>query len=93
MSDVVHVVEALLTRETVAELLGVSVGTVDNLARSGRLRSVHLAPPKIVRAKRHGKLVDVRIGGAVRFDPADVRAFIEASKGTPERTADEGGTR
>ncbi len=51
-------IEPLLTANDVAALLGLSVDSVYNFARQGRL-------PR------------VRLDRAVRFRPADVRAFVE----------------
>ncbi|MEE9211409.1 MAG: helix-turn-helix domain-containing protein [Phycisphaeraceae bacterium] len=56
------IVEQLLSKREVAELLGVTERTIDNYRSSGRLRAIKLS------------------AGVVRFDPYDLRAFIEQVK-------------
>lgn len=55
----------MLTRAEAAEALRVSVGSVDNYIKAGRLRASRLGGP----------------GGAVRIDPLDLASFVDAGKG------------
>lgn len=54
----------MMTRAEAADVLSVSLGTVDNYIKAGRLRASRLGGP----------------GGAVRIAPADLAAFVEAGK-------------
>lgn len=58
-------VPRLLTRQQVADALQVSVGSIDCWIKKGRLRASRLGGP----------------GGAVRIDPSDLAAFVDAGKG------------
>lgn len=51
-----------LTRRQAAERLGLSLSTIQRYTLSGRLRAIKLAPGR---------------NGAVRFDPADIQAFLD----------------
>lgn len=55
----------LLTKQDVANSLGVSVATVDRLTRTGELHSIKI-----------GK----HIKSPVRYDPVDVRDFVNARR-------------
>ena len=48
------------------------------------MASLRISRPTLYRLLKSGQLIPVRIGKRTLFDPADIRAFIEASKsGTP----------
>jgi excisionase family DNA binding protein len=55
--------------------------SVDKLLTvSDLMASLRISRPTLYRLLKSGQLIPVRIGKRTLFDPADIRAFIEASK-------------
>jgi excisionase family DNA binding protein len=50
------------------------------LTVSDLMASLRISRPTLYRLLKSGQLIPVRIGKRTLFDPADIRAFIEASK-------------
>ena len=73
-------VQQLLTKAQVAEVLQVSVRTIELWIRDGRLRATRLGPPPARRqVRRKGRWVTISLGGgSVRIAPQDLEAFIAA---------------
>jgi excisionase family DNA binding protein len=55
--------------------------SVDKLLTvSDLMDSLRISRPTLYRLLKSGQLIPVRIGKRTLFDPADIRAFVEASK-------------
>ena len=50
-----------------------------------------ITPRSVFNLRRSGQLRALKIGKLVKFDPVDVRAFIEASKNANGKVVSEGG--
>ena len=50
-----------------------------------KLLAVHRA--HLYKLERKGQLVPIRIGGAIRYAPADVRGFLERQRGAAPQSA------
>jgi excisionase family DNA binding protein len=50
------------------------------LTRAEASRFLSLSPRKLDQLAANGELPRVKIGAAVRFDPADLEAFVAAAK-------------
>ncbi len=60
----------------VQETRPVAPPCVDLLSAKATAKRLGLSPPTIYRLASRGELPAVRVGDAVRFDPADLTAFI-----------------